>query len=46
MPDPLSPALLDKMHAYWRAANYISVGQIYLRHNALLRRPLEIGGDF
>jgi phosphoketolase len=27
---PLSPELLDKMNAYWRAANYLSVGQIYL----------------
>jgi phosphoketolase len=26
MPDPLTPDLLDKMHAYWRAANYLSVG--------------------
>jgi xylulose-5-phosphate/fructose-6-phosphate phosphoketolase len=30
-------ALLD---AYWRAANYLSVGQIYLRENPLLRTPL------
>ena len=27
---PLSPELLQKMDAYWRAANYLSVGQIYL----------------
>ena len=27
---PLSPDLLEKMNAYWRAANYLSVGQIYL----------------
>src|SRR6202047_1284625 len=31
---------LDQMNAYWRAANYLSVGQIYLRDNPLLRRPL------
>ncbi len=37
----LSADLLQKMHAYWRAANYLSVGQIYLRDNPLLRRPLE-----
>ena len=37
---PLDPALLDRMNAYWRAANYLSVGQIYLRDNPLLRRPL------
>lgn len=30
------------MHAYWRAANYISVGQIYLRDNALLEMPLKL----
>ena len=30
MTDTLSPELLHKMHAYWRAANYLSVGQIYL----------------
>jgi xylulose-5-phosphate/fructose-6-phosphate phosphoketolase len=42
MPDPLSPDLLRKMHAYWRAANYLSVGQIYLRDNPLLETPLEL----
>ncbi|MGC2293861.1 MAG: hypothetical protein WA450_18065, partial [Candidatus Acidiferrales bacterium] len=30
------------MHAYWRAANYLSVGQIYLLHNPLLREPLKL----
>ncbi len=30
------------MHAYWRAANYLSVGQIYLYHNPLLREPLKL----
>jgi len=39
---PLSPDLLAKMHAYWRAANYLSVGQIYLYENPLLRKPLEL----
>jgi xylulose-5-phosphate/fructose-6-phosphate phosphoketolase len=32
---------LDRMDAYWRAANYLSVGQIYLLDNPLLREPLE-----
>ena len=36
----LSPELLQKMHAYWRAANYLTVGQIYLQNNPLLDRPL------
>lgn len=34
---------INKLNAYWRAANYLSVGQIYLRDNPLLRRPLELG---
>jgi xylulose-5-phosphate/fructose-6-phosphate phosphoketolase len=38
---PLSTEELRKMHAYWRAANYISVGQIYLMGNPLLREPLK-----
>ena len=38
----LSPELLEKMHAYWRAANYLSVGQIYLFDNPLLKVPLSI----
>src|ERR1700723_1906205 len=42
MSDPLSPDLLDKMHAYWRAANYLSVGQIYLQDNPLLETPLRL----
>ena len=33
MNNPLSPDLLAKMNAYWRAANYLSVGQIYLYDN-------------
>ena len=36
MPDTLAPDLLHKMHAWWRAANYLSVGQIYLQDNPLL----------
>ena len=35
-------ALLGRMHAYWSAANYLTVGQIYLKDNALLERPLTI----
>ena len=40
--EPLSPELLRKMHAYWRAANYLSVGQIYLFDNPLLKKPLSL----
>ena len=39
---PLSPEELRKMNAYWRAANYLSVGQIYLHDNPLLKEPLEL----
>ena len=39
---PLSRELLQKMDAYWRAANYISVGQLYLHDNPLLREPLKL----
>ncbi|TCK72077.1 phosphoketolase family protein [Acidipila rosea] len=42
MPEPLSQEMLRKMDAYWRAANYLSVGQIYLKDNPLLKRPLSI----
>jgi xylulose-5-phosphate/fructose-6-phosphate phosphoketolase len=38
----LSPELLHTMDAYWRAANYLSVGQIYLYDNPLLRTPLSL----
>lgn len=41
MNKPLSQELLRKMDAYWRAANYLSVGQLYLYDNPLLRKPLE-----
>ncbi|HDZ14243.1 MAG TPA: phosphoketolase family protein, partial [Pricia sp.] len=37
----IAPELLDKMDAYWRAANYLSVGQIYLWDNPLMRKPLK-----
>ncbi len=39
----LSAEVLDSMDAYWRAANYLSVGQMYLRDNPLLREPLQAG---
>src|SRR6476646_3061356 len=39
---PLTPDELNKINAYWRAANYLSVGQIYLRDNPLLRKPLTL----
>ncbi len=39
---PLSQELLRKMNAYWRAANYLSVGQIYLYDNPLLKKPLKL----
>ena len=41
MPEVLSQRELDAMHAYWRAANYLSVGQIYLYDNPLLEKPLS-----
>src|SRR5207244_6225313 len=42
MQDPLSPQELSRMNRYWRAANYLSVGQIYLKDNPLLREPLKL----
>src|SRR5437763_4915155 len=42
MSSPLTPDLLRKMDAYWRAANYLSVGQIYLVDNPLLKEPLTL----
>jgi xylulose-5-phosphate/fructose-6-phosphate phosphoketolase len=39
---PLSDTDLDRINAYWRAANYLSVGQIYLLDNPLLKRPLAL----
>ena len=41
MDGPLAPELLRRMDAYWRAANYLAVGQIYLYQNPLLREPLR-----
>jgi xylulose-5-phosphate/fructose-6-phosphate phosphoketolase len=37
---PLSPKQLELMHRYWMAANYLTVGQIFLQDNPLLREPL------
>jgi len=37
---PLTPDMLDKMNRYWRAANYLCIGQIYLFENPLLREAL------
>src|SRR5512133_1608502 len=39
---PLDPEELDRIDAWWRAANYLSVGQIYLLDNPLLREPLRL----
>ncbi|MGZ8830886.1 MAG: phosphoketolase family protein [Thermoanaerobaculia bacterium] len=39
---PLTDDDLRRMHAWWRAANYLSVGQIYLLDNPLLREPLRL----
>ena len=41
-PSPLSASELQHLHAYWRAANYLSVGQIYLLDNPLLKQPLTL----
>ena len=38
----LDSAMLDRIDAYWRAANYLSAGQIYLLDNPLLRQPLSV----
>src|SRR5262245_42738009 len=38
---PLSPTLLDQMQRYWAAVNYLTVAQIYLMDNPLLREPLR-----
>ncbi|MEJ7839153.1 MAG: phosphoketolase family protein [Thermomicrobiales bacterium] len=39
---PLTPDMLDRMHRYWQASNYLTIGQIYLRENPLLREPLTV----
>ena len=41
-PDPLGPEQLGLLNAWWRAANYLSVGQVYLLANPLLREPLKL----
>ena len=41
MPNPLSPEEIRRVDAHWRAANYLSVGQIYLYANPLLTEPLQ-----
>jgi xylulose-5-phosphate/fructose-6-phosphate phosphoketolase len=40
--EPLSPDRLREMNAYWRAANCLSVGQIHLDDNLLLKKPLQL----
>src|SRR5689334_13575736 len=42
MNNSLSPELLRKIDSWWRAANFLSVGQIYLKDNPLLREPLRL----
>ncbi len=42
MSESLSQEQLNRMNAYWRAANYLSVGQIYLLNNPLLKEPLKL----
>jgi xylulose-5-phosphate/fructose-6-phosphate phosphoketolase len=42
MKKPLAEPLLRKMDAYWRASNYLAVGQIYLLDNPLLKKPLRL----
>jgi xylulose-5-phosphate/fructose-6-phosphate phosphoketolase len=39
---PISAHLLSRIDSYWRAANYLSVGQLYLYDNPLLKTPLEL----
>jgi xylulose-5-phosphate/fructose-6-phosphate phosphoketolase len=39
---PLSADVLKNIDGYWRAANYLSVGQLYLRDNPLLKEPLKL----
>ena len=41
MIEEISEEMLDKMNRYWDAANYLSVGQLYLLDNPLLREPLR-----
>ncbi|MGD8312638.1 MAG: phosphoketolase family protein, partial [Gammaproteobacteria bacterium] len=39
---PLAAGELERIHAYWRAANYLAIGQIYLLDNPLLEEPLQL----
>ena len=41
MSDFLNAQQLEGLDAYWRAANYLAVGQIYLKDNPLLKEPLR-----
>ncbi|HCG01626.1 MAG TPA: phosphoketolase, partial [Chloroflexi bacterium] len=41
MQGPLSDDMLGRMQRYWQAANYLTIGQIYLQNNPLLREPLR-----
>ncbi|PSF36252.1 phosphoketolase [Aphanothece hegewaldii CCALA 016] len=40
-PNPLKSEEVQKIHAYWRACNYLAIGMIYLRDNPLLKEPLK-----
>ena len=40
-PTPLSPEELQKIHAYWRACNYLAITMIYLKDNPRLKEPLQ-----
>ena len=42
MTAPATERELEALHAYWRAANYLTIGQIYLQDNALLKEPLRV----
>jgi len=39
---PITDELLRKMNAYWRAANYLSAGQLYLLENPLLKKTADL----
>ena len=41
VPPPLSNELSERMHRYWQATNFLTIGQIYLQDNPLLREPLK-----
>ena len=45
MTQPLAPQLLQKMNACWRPADYLSVGQLYLMDDPLLKQPLKLNFD-